>query len=289
MPASRKRKPKPAGSGKPALTAAVVPTRRQRESYAERTPADTVRADLDAANALMADRSFGTGSNDLIVQAYRSLERSPFCVDAYMALSEEVRDPEQSLDYLRRGIHAGELALHGLDPADDAFWAHSEGRLYIEARIRLADAQLHTQEESAIAGLRAVLAFDPADRSGARYVLLQALLNQDEILPARDLLDMYPDDRSTAWMYGRLLVGYREEQRAGPAVRALMAQALASNRHVPGVFAQVVEVDDEVERDPGSPGEAALYDAEYGPRWDDEPGAVEWLIALAASTVGPAL
>lgn len=288
MPASRKRKLKPAGHGKPALTAAVVPTRRQRESYAESTPGETCRADLDAANAMMADRSFGARSNDLIAQAYRSLQRSPFCVDAYLALSEEVGDPEQSLDYLRRGIHAGELALDGLDPAAELFWAHSEGKRYFEARIRLADAQLQTQEETAIAELRAVLALDPPDRSGARYVLLGALLNQDEIQPARALLDAYPEDRLTAWMYGRLLVGYREEQRSGAAVVALMAQALASNSYVPGVFAEVVEVDDGDERDPGSPGEAALYDAQYGVHWDDEPGAVEWLIALAASAAGPA-
>jgi hypothetical protein len=147
----------------------------------------------------------------------------------------------------------------------------------------LADIQLASHEEAAIAELRILIALDPMDRLGARYVLLRALLNQDDVQPARALLDAYTDDRSTAWLYGRLLVGYREEQRAGAAVVALMTKALAANPYVPGVFAQVVEIDDEPEDQPGSPGEAYLYDNEYGPRWDDEPGAVEWLIALAAT------
>lgn len=285
MPASKKRKPNPAKiSGMPGLTATVVPTRRQREAYAGSTPVDVCRADLGAANAIMADRSFGIRPNDLIAQAYRALAQSPLCVDAYLALSEEIRDFDQSVDYLRRGVNAGALALGGLSAADALFWAHSEGWRYLEARVRLADAQLSTQEDAAIAELRSLLAFDPTDRICARYVLLQALLNQDDVEPARELLAAYADDRSTAWLYGRLLVGYREEQRAGSAVTGLMLEALAANPHVPDVFAKLMGIDDEDGRDPGSPGEALRYDFEYGQRWDDEPGALDWLIALAAST-----
>jgi hypothetical protein len=119
MPASRKRKPKPAAQhGKPPLTAAIVPTRRQRETYLEATPPEARQADLDAANAVMGRRTFKSRSNDLIAQAYVALDRSPLCVDAYIALSEETRDVEQSLDYLKRAINAGELALGELTPAE---------------------------------------------------------------------------------------------------------------------------------------------------------------------------
>ncbi len=283
MPTSKKRKPKPSSQSLQKLTAAIVPTRRQREAYKATCPPETRTAQLAEARAIIGKEVFNERKNARIARAYRALALSPLCVDAYVALYAEGGYSDEGVDYLKRGIHAGELALQGLHPNEDAFWQHSEGQPYLKARVDLAVHTVESDEDATITGLQAVLAFDPTDRIKARYALLDVLLNQDDVQPARNLLDKFPDDRSVEWLYGRLLVGYREEQRAGRAVEALMAEALAANPHVPSYLAELEGEADIGSDEPGTPGEADLYVSIAADRWDAEPGAIDWLVALARS------
>ena len=124
MPTSKKRKPKPSSQSLQKLTAAIVPTRRQREAYKATCPPETRTAQLAEARAIIGKEVFNERKNARIARAYRALALSPLCVDAYVALYAEGGYSDEGVDYLKRGIHAGELALQGLHPNEDAFWQH---------------------------------------------------------------------------------------------------------------------------------------------------------------------
>jgi tetratricopeptide (TPR) repeat protein len=195
--------------------------------------------------------------------------------------------PEVALDLYKRSMHAAELAL-GPDMAEryaGQFWAAPETRPYMRALRGLADVLLELErEDEAMAQLETMLRLNPADDQGVRYALLAYYLDQHELQPARTLLAAFETDTSTAWLYARVLLAYREERHGTEATRSLVEAALTANRHVPGILAQE-EPDDFADGDeavpPGSAAEATEYALAYEAAWTSTPGALGWLLAQA--------
>jgi hypothetical protein len=91
-------------------------------------------------------------------------------------------------------------------------------------------------------------------------------------------------DGSAFWLYTRALVAFRESGEDEQSA-ALVRDAWSANEHVPAILASTKPpvISDDGYVTMGGPDEATYYVTECGPAWRRTPGAVAWLIKLAAT------
>jgi tetratricopeptide (TPR) repeat protein len=218
--------------------------------------------------------------------ARKALAISPLCADAYNLLAEVAATAAEARDLYTRGIEAGELALGpaGFKEYEGHFWGFLETRPYMRARHGLALTLLELgEEEDAIGHFRAMLALNPNDNQGIRYLLLAALLRRGDTARVKALIREYADEWSAQWLYTRLLLAYRGGDAAKVATLKLAKEASSANMHVPVMLAgtkpPVPSRDGYVTI--GGADEATDYVREFGQAWKDTPGAIAWLIGTA--------
>ena len=151
----------------------------------------------------------------------------------------------------------------------------------MRARAGLAAVLLKLGDEDAAMGhYRDMLALNPNDNQGVRYILAALLLRRGEEAALKELLAAYEDEASAFWLYTRALLAFREGSAGEKRAAALAKQAWSSNEHVPAILAgtkpPVVSRHGYITM--GGADEATNYIAEFGPAWRATPGAVEWLI-----------
>lgn len=284
---NRKKKEKPAtGATKgnhrtpPALP--PIPDRRAMEGYLAGLVGRRGESALDAAQEVMYDAWEASSRQRRVALARKALAISPLCADAYVLLAEETaRSVSEALDIYRKGVEAGELALgkKTFDHDVGHFWGLLETRPYMRARSGLAQALWASGErEDAITHYRDMLRLNPNDNQGIRHLLAACFLEMERYDELDALLADYDGDGSTTWTYTQALASFR---RAGDTERSrsLLAEALASNGHVPGFLLG--------ERKPprtrpdyitvGSEDEAIEYVRDFGAGWERTPGALVWL------------
>ena len=183
-------------------------------------------------------------------------------------------------------MEAGEFALGpaGFEEYEGRLWGSLETRPYMRARHGLALTLLNLGEENiAVGHFRAMLALNPNDNQGIRYLLLAAQLRRGDAASMKSLIKSYPDEWSANWLYTRLLLAYRDGDAAKPATLKLAREAQSANRHVPailnGTTPPVLSTNGHITM--GGPDGATEYVREFGPAWKETPGAIEWLITAA--------
>jgi tetratricopeptide (TPR) repeat protein len=238
---------------------------------------------LEQAQSIMYDAWGETGSRKRISLARKALAISPLCADAYNLLAQEAATLEEARDLYARGLEAGTQALgpEGFEEFADHFWGFLETRPYMRARHGLALTLLRLgEEDAAVEHLRGMLALNPNDNQGIRYLLLGVLLGRDDIAEVEALLKAYEDDGSPFWLYTGLLLAYRAGRTDTAGTRRLLKDAQKGNPHVPGMLAGRIKVPPRgAFITSGGADEAAEYAEACGSAWANTPGAIAWLAA----------
>ncbi len=235
---------------------------------------------LDRAHILM-EKALGLGDpKRRIGLAREALALSADCSEAYVLLAEAARTRKEAIVLLQQAVDAEarvlgpELFRH----AAGHFWAITETRPYMRARVALAEALWESgRREEATGHLLALLDLNPGDNQGLRYTLAGWLLNLDR-LDELDLLLGRFDEDSTTWAFTRALASFRRKGDA-PASRKLLQAARKANKHVvPYLLGQQpLPSAQPPYYSPGDEDDAILYVGSHLGAWKSAPGAVAWV------------
>jgi tetratricopeptide (TPR) repeat protein len=237
---------------------------------------------LARAQELMYEAFETPSAVQRIKLAHKALSISPNCADAWVLLAEEEADTlGRKLEYYRRGVEAGERALGKQFFKENTgyFWSILETRPYMRARLGVVITLLElNRTDEAIAECRMMLALNPNDNQGVRYILLGVLMDAERDDEARQLIEQYAEDASPNWMYTRALLAFRKSGRSRQ-VDKLLREALKYNKHVPAFLTGrkriPVQSPDYVTL--GGADEAAKYARAHLNDWRRTPGALAWL------------
>jgi tetratricopeptide (TPR) repeat protein len=163
------------------------------------------------------------------------------------------------------------------------FWGLIQARPYMRARYGLAGCLEDLGRPSeAIDHYRDLLRLNPNDNQGVRDILLPLMLSVGRDADAGALLAQYTDDPTASWRYGWALWTFRKEGDS-PASRERLREAVKANRHVPSYLTGKAAIP-EVLPDGfslGSLEEAMICADEMIEVWNETPGAIPWLLAVA--------
>ncbi|MDI6872364.1 MAG: SEC-C metal-binding domain-containing protein [Bacillota bacterium] len=226
--------------------------------------------------------------------AKRALRLSPDCADAYILLAEAAEpDLWEMVRLYREGVAAGERALgpEAWSEELDHWWGDIARRPYLRARARLASVlwRLGRWEEAA-GHLRELLRLNPRDNQGLRFRLFNWLVFLGEPETVQQLLDAYPEEGASAWLYTRALWTFRQ---GGPSVEATRQLKLAweKNRHVPALLLGLIPLPKSPPEIflPGGEDEAVLYVLDARQAWRQVEGALPWLVDTLADELNATL
>lgn len=207
------------------------------------------------------------------------------CSDAYTLLAQVLPGGlDEQRTMLHRGVEAGRRAL-GADFFDDEagnFWLILETRPFMRCLFELALCEWAMgHHDEAIEHSRELLQLNPNDNQGIRHLLAAWLLELDRPDELRRLLDAYEDDPFAGWPYAYALLAFQREGDT-PASRALLAQALQANPHVPAYLLDEKAAPPDPSDPPdtialGGEDEALAVGLQYASSWKRIPGARAWL------------
>lgn len=282
MPTSKKPRKKSSGASRTSELKSL-PNTAALEDLARRVDMHPDDEALSEAQFLMYDAWETSDGRSRTALARRALKLSPFCADAWLILAERsTLSATDRREYLERAVKAGALALgkNGFQEYEGSFWGFLETRPYMRARHSLAeDLWQAGDSEAAIGHLREMLALNPADNQGLRYVLLSWLLATRDDAAVEKLLREHDDEVSAFMCYTQAIFAFRKSGDSEVARKAV-AVAWECNSHVPALLARRgrIRVEDTGYYTLGGEDEAAYYLEEYGFAWKETPGAVDWLV-----------
>lgn len=285
-----------------------LPARRTMERMVaeiQRSLKDESFESLEDANAAIAERFVGRTIDELPSSASTPLERaqdlayaaaeaggrrqlqlirqalaeSPDCADAYALLAERTASLDEKRTLYEQAVEAGARALgpSAFTDPDVAFWGDVTTRPYMRARAALAEVlAAQGAEDEAIGHYRALLALNPGDNQGIRFLLLELLLDAGRDDEAAALFEEY-DEPGALWTYAGVLLALRaKDQRLA---RRRLRAALRANRHVSRYLTGQRELPDILPGyySPGKDDEAVLCAESLMDAWEATPGAVAWL------------
>jgi len=158
------------------------------------------------------------------------------------------------------------------------FWGILETRPYMRARALLAESLAEAgQRDEAITHYEAMLALNPNDNQGLRYVLLGLSLETGRVDAARAIFEQYEGEGSAMFDWARVLERYLEDDEAGAA--AALAEARGTNPHVEPLLTGRKRMPRQLPayHGLGDENEAIVCVHEIGEAWKRAPGATAWL------------
>lgn len=180
-------------------------------------------------------------------------------------------DPARRMALAKKALAVSPLCADGYVILADMAEAGSDEQLALWRR------GVH---EEAIGHLQAVLALNPDDNQGARYLLAGWLAQAERGGELESLLAAYGDEWSAFGGWTKALVAFR---KGGDGVesRALLAEAVAINRHVGDDLcgARKAPRREAPYYSPGDASEGVVYLKDYAAAWRATPGALDWLRA----------
>jgi tetratricopeptide (TPR) repeat protein len=253
----------------------------ERMAFSQQS-ADLRRQALEAANAIVDEALTRSSRISRLRQARLALRICPECARAYVVLGNlGSKNEQQAHDLFRLGMRAAERALgrQAMKRWAGRFGEIPDTRDYMDTRLGLANALwLMDRQHEALPHYRELLALDPVDTAGVRFILLFYSIAMFDSTLTEELLTRYPDDTYAEWLYSTALYRYRRDGDR-VAARRVLREALEANRHI-AVYLLRKEMPTRDQRypdDPGTEGEAMVYVDENDALWDMTPGAREWL------------
>lgn len=234
---------------------------------------------VDQAQDVMYDAWECGDPKQRVALAREALDISPLCADAYVLLAEEAaRSQEEALAYYKLAVEAGAEALgpDAFKEYAEHFWGFVETRPYMRARAGFAEALWVTgRRDEAIGHYKEMLALNPGDNQGIRYILASKLLEMGRTEDLKAHLKMHEDEASTDILYTRALVAYQD----GDAKAEELAKfAWECNRHVSGILSGRIPKEEMANYITlGGKDEATSYVLANGEAWETTPGAIAWL------------
>jgi tetratricopeptide (TPR) repeat protein len=206
------------------------------------------------------------------------------CADAYVILGYEAvadGDLNKARELFEKGIVAGKRTLGDKMFQENIgrFWGILETRPYMRAVLGRANVlQELGERDEAVKQYWELLRLNPNDNQGARYLLMDLLLEDGLDEDAWRLLKMHDDELSADWSYSRVLLEFRRHGD-GPVSKKAFKDALEANRFVPLLIltgkGTTKKQPDCYE--PGSVDEANCYIDGSKRVWKKNPAARKWL------------
>lgn len=167
---------------------------------------------LERAQQLVYRAVDADSGKEQVKLAKQALRESEDCADAYILLALESESPEERLDLFRRALEAGERVLEDTEYEEflPNLWGFLPARPYLRALFGLG--LMEFTRGSRLAGIEHVqtlLSINEADPQAARYYLLSWLLDVDDTVLARELVDRYEGGGGT-WLWGKVLLRFKE-------------------------------------------------------------------------------
>jgi len=236
---------------------------------------------LDQAQELIY-QAWELEGKERVELAYKALEISRDCADAYIILAEETaRNKKEILRFYQQAVAAGRRAL-GEEVFKDSvgdFWSLLNTRPYMRALFGLAQSLWFLgKRRDAIEHYYELLRLNPTDNQGVRFVLITCLLVVGRDDDAKKLIDEYKNDPTATWAYSRALLLFRQKGASRKA-NALLKKALKVNHYVPEYLLKKKKFPREL---PcmigfGDENEAVDYAFDALSAWENTPGALKWL------------
>jgi tetratricopeptide (TPR) repeat protein len=247
---------------------------------------------LEEAQDLMYVAWEATDPEERIQLAEEALEVSADCADAFTLLgNEKAMSAAEARAYFEEGVRAGRRAIGEKAFEENAgmFWGILETRPYMRARAELAACLwVLGERKAAIDHIQDMLRLNPGDSQGNRYVLLYMLTEEEDDVAVGRLLDAYPDDAMTGWLYDKALWLIR---RHAPPDEVLIAldDAITTNPFVPAYLLGRKAIPRKMPKGfaEGSEAEAGGYAKEAKGRWVVAVGALEHLRQAVARNKKP--
>ena len=245
------------------------------------SPTEQARALMDEAWDLPGE---GTA------MALDALRLDENCADAWVYLGYDAGDElELALVFFTIGLMAGfdSLGQAVFDEHAGEFWQIEETRPFMRALEAVARTNWDLgAPEVAATYFGEMIRLNPMDNQGARHGLLWLSLERGDVETATQVFLAYPEDESTAFLYGKALAAFIEDGDT-PEAREERAAATASNRHLPAYLSHAAQLQPEFEPmfAPGSEGEALAMAPMMLGAFDQVPGAGEWIAAGDAAPI----
>ena len=211
-----------------------------------------------------------------------ALKLDPDNIDAYNYLGEIEHDISKSLGHYTKGIEAGErkLGKKFFKENEGHFWLMIETRPYMRAKFNVADTlALLNRDTEAVNHYVEMLGLNPSDNLGVRYELLSILLKNEAYDSCDELIQEFPEEESSHWLYNVALYYFRIENPI--KARRILNKAKNENQHVskfllgkkklPTSLPEYISV--------GGVEEAALYVAKNKHLWHANEGALQFLVS----------
>ncbi|NKI27558.1 tetratricopeptide repeat protein [Arenibacter sp. 6A1] len=232
-------------------------------------------------------------SQDLVFDAYETtlpkgkklvkeaLELDPDNAEAFIYLASIEKDITKVIPQYEKAIKAAEKSLGKkfFKENKGVFWGMVETRPYMRAKAGLADCYFAQKEfDKAIDIYEEMLALNPRDNQGIRYLLSSLLLGKTDLTRYELFIKSQDTDGSAVWTYNNALYSFKKLGITSKSEKALLA-AYTSNKFVvdyllgikklPKALPQYIGIGDE--------NEAVSYVVQAWTIWIDSDGALDWL------------
>jgi len=232
-------------------------------------------------------------SQDLIFQAYEqpaskgkklvkeALKLDPNNADAYNYLAGNEEDIDKAIILFKKAISAGEKSLGKKFFKEEKgyFWGILETRPYMRAQAGLADC-LYAKDEvdKAIEIYEEMLALNPNDNQGVRYLLSTLLVSKNDLSKFQKFIAKSDEEDCAIWNYNNALFHFKKSQKTAKRDKELL-KAYTSNAFVIDYMLGTENMPDELPQyiGRGDKSEAISYVNDTWKIWEKTKGSFDWL------------
>ena len=236
----------------------------------------------DQERALLQKAMQTNSSNRRIQLAEAALEVYPDSPDAYLILAEEAENETDARAFLKAGVDAGERELGEAFFAENKgyFWGLHETRPYIRICKSYADSCWFSgNAEEAAKMLEHILALNPEDNTGARYLLTAAYLYSNKLKETEQVLEKFGDDAAATVAYDRMVLEYKKNGITSQ-LKMLYRVARNVNKHVPDYLLGIKRLPHNLPDfvGMGDANEAIEYVIVHSRLWTSLPDLLKWML-----------
>lgn len=199
--------------------------------------------------------------------------------------------------YKQPGLADDPIPINILNLYKGKLYKHDAGKTFLEAMLTLG-IHMHNvgnQTRQAIEVFLEMFELDPLDHLCARHHLLRCYLDRSDATSARALIDQFPNDASSCFVYTKVMIEYiscmLEEEGSSEEIKTkALLEAYEINPYTlfalteHETFTDVVEHVDQIQSPTpaGSVEDAFLFFDVDLVLWQETEGAIEWVRQVAA-------
>lgn len=235
----------------------------------------------EQAQEMLYDAQEAANPEQRVVLARQAMSIYPDSPDAYIILAQdEAQTSAELLKLYTSGVEAGErdLGQAFFEENKGHFWGLVETRPYMRAKQGLAGClALMNKHEEAIAHYEELLALNPGDNQGVRYMLLPAYIHQKQYAQAEQLIQTYNDGVAN-FRFNEMLIEYGKHGLTSKMSSLLKAAKKAN----PYILDYLLFHKDTPDESPayfgiGDENEAIIYAQDHLHLWLNQPVLMKWL------------